>query len=113
MATQARAIAQSEEAFARYRAAFAELEEAKKTLGQMQNVQEPAARQAMNAGEEDHLFYSGVLLQSAAVTTSYLSVLERVQVALGRLEDAVERPLEPGELPPLSLYPKMQGKEHP
>jgi outer membrane protein, heavy metal efflux system len=100
LATQAGAIAQSEEALARYRTAFAELQDAKKTLGQMQTVREPAARQALEAGEADRLSYNSVLLEGAAVTSAYLNVLENVQAALGQLEDAVQQPLSPGELPP-------------
>jgi outer membrane protein, heavy metal efflux system len=111
LAAQAGAIAQSEEALTQYHAAFADLEEARKTLEQMQNVQEPAARKAFEAGEQDRLFYNGVLLHSAAVTTSYLDVLARVQSALGQLEDAVQRPLEPGEVPPPADNSELLGKD--
>jgi outer membrane protein, heavy metal efflux system len=113
LAVQANAIAQSEEALAGYRSAFSELEEARKTLGQMQNVQEPAARAAMRAGEEDGLFYNGVMLQGTGVTAAYNSAVGRAQSALGALEDAVERPLEPGELPPPVLNSERQRKETP
>lgn len=98
LAVQANAIAQSEAALARYHAAYSELAEARKGLGQMQNVQEPAARAAMQVGEQDSLFYNGVLVQGTAVTAAYNSAVDRVQTALGALEDAVERPLEAGEV---------------
>jgi outer membrane protein, heavy metal efflux system len=108
--TQADAIAQSEEALARYRAAFAELDEARETLAQMQGVQEPAARQAMMAGEADRLFYNNVELEGTAVTNAYLNVLSSVQEAFGQLEDSVERPLESGDIsPPIPQAPELKG----
>ena len=98
LAVQSNAIAQCEAALARYRAAYSELAEARKALGQMQNVQEPDARAAVQVGEQDSLYYNGVLVQGTAVTAAYNSAVGSAQAALGALEDAVERPLEPGEV---------------
>ncbi len=113
LATQAKAIAQCQETLARYRAAYAALQEAKKTLGQMQNVSEPAAQKALQAGETDRLAYNRVLLESATVTGDYLSALAEAQTVLARLEDAVQRPLGRGAFPPPVLNSGKDQKETP
>jgi outer membrane protein, heavy metal efflux system len=91
--TQARAIAQSEEALARYRAAFAALEEAQKSTAQIQQVQEPMAARAVSFGESDKLFLNSVRLEGAAAVATQFTALYAAQQALGQLEDAVERPV--------------------
>lgn len=111
LATQASAIAQSQGALARYRGALAELQEARKSLGQIQNVQEPMARQTVTFGESDRLFLNSVELQGAAAVALQLTAFEHVQLALGQLEDAVERPLEAGELPPPAFNSETSRKE--
>lgn len=100
LATQANAIAQSEQALAGYRAALRELQEARKSLAQIRDVQEAMALQQIKFGQSDHLFLNSIRLQGAAAVSTQLTALEHVQAALGQLEDAVQRPLEPGELPP-------------
>lgn len=112
LATQAHAIAQSEQALARYRAALGELGEARKTLAQMRNVQEPAARRSLATGESGRLSYNQVLLEGAAAASAYLDVLERAQAALGQLEDTVQRPLPSSRFAP-PLHPSAQKKESP
>jgi outer membrane protein, heavy metal efflux system len=91
--TQANAIAQSGEALARYRAAYAALEDARKSTAQIQQVQEPMAARAVNFGESDKLFLNSVRLEGAAAVATQISALNAAQQALGRLEDSVERPL--------------------
>ncbi len=113
IATQANAIAQGEQALARYRTAFAVLQEAKRSLSQVQNVQEPMARQAVSFGESDRLFLNSIQLQGTTAVAAQLSALYNAQLALGQLEDAVERPLESGEFPPPAFDSKMQRREHP
>lgn len=113
VATQANAIGQSEQALARYRTAFAVLQEARKSLSQVQNVQEPMARQAVTFGESDQLFLNSIQLQGTTAVAAQLSALYNAQLALGQLEDAVERPLESGEFPPPAFESKMQRREHP
>ena len=112
LATQANAIAQSEQALARYRTAFAVLQDARRSLSQIQNVQEPMARQAVSFGESDRLFLNSIQLQVTTAGVAQLSALYNAQLALGQLEDAVERPLESGEFPPPAFDSKMQRREH-
>lgn len=106
LATQARVIAQSETALARYDAALKELGEADESLSKIQVVQEQMARRALESGESDRLELNGVLLQGSATAKARLDALARAQAALGELEDAVQRPLAPGDImPPTSDSP--------
>jgi cobalt-zinc-cadmium efflux system outer membrane protein len=114
LATQANAISQSEQALARYDAARAELQEARRSLAQVRNLQEPMAVQQVKFGQSDQLFLNSIRLQGAAAVSAQLAALDHLQAALGQLEDAVQRPLEPGGTPPLSPQSKalkQPGKE--
>jgi len=57
---------------------------------------------AVAVGEEDRLTLNGVQLENAAVARARLDALGRAQIALGNLEDAVQRPLSPNDSFPLS-----------
>jgi hypothetical protein len=54
--------------------------------------------QAVRLGEEDRLSLSGVQIESSVVARARLDALARAQSALGELEDAVQRPLDPGDI---------------
>src|SRR5713101_5697580 len=94
LATQARVIAESEDALASYRAALAELNEAEESLTRLQGPRERMARIAVTAGESDPLTLIDVQLQGTTAARAKLSALVRAQIALGDLEQAVQRPLE-------------------
>lgn len=114
LATQARVIAESERALAQYRAAERELAEASQSLTSLHSSQVQFARRALALGESDRLALNSALLQSTAAASARLDALRRVQVALGALEDALQRPLDPAvTLPQLtSIHPHTQaGKE--
>lgn len=113
IATQANAISQSEQALASYHSALAELQEASRSLAQVRNVQEPMALQQVKFGQSDQLFLNSIRLEGAAAVSTRLTALAHVQAALGQLEDAVQRPLEPEELAPPEFKPEKQGKETP
>jgi cobalt-zinc-cadmium efflux system outer membrane protein len=102
LVTQAQVIAQSEAARERYRTAFSELQQAQASLDQLHNAVEPRVRQTVAAGESDWFALNGVLLQGSAAATTRLDALYRVQVALGQMEDALQLPLEPGAIAPLT-----------
>lgn len=95
LATQAQVIAASEKALAQYRAALAELAEARRPLAEIQTVRERMMRRAVQIGESDRLALNGVELQSAVAARAQLDALYRAQTALGSLEDAIQRPLQP------------------
>lgn len=108
LATQANAIAQGEQALASYRAALRELQEARQSVAQVRNVQEPIALQQVKFGESDQLFLNNIRLQGVATVSAQLTALDHLQVALGQLEDFVQRPLGPGELPLPAFKSKKQ-----
>jgi outer membrane protein TolC len=102
LATQAHVISDSETALARYRGALAELREADESLTKLQLAREQMTRRAVEAGEADQLDLNGVLFQAATSARARLEALRRAQTALGILEDALQKPLEPGTtIPPL------------
>jgi cobalt-zinc-cadmium efflux system outer membrane protein len=97
LAAQTQVIAESEEALASYRAALAELKEAEESLTALHAPRGRMARVSVTAGESDPLTLLDVQLQSAAAAHAKLQALVRAQIALGDLEQAVQRPLQ-GEL---------------
>ena len=98
---QAQVIGDSEKAFAVYSAALNELAEADQSLRQLQDTQLRVTRLAVEVGEEDRLTLNGVQLENAAVARARLDALSRAQIALGDLEDAVQRPLSPSDRFPI------------
>ncbi len=95
---QAQVIAESERSLARYTSALKELAEADHSLRSLQDAQLQRMQQAVQLGEEDRLALNGVQIESAALARSRLDALARAQSALGELEDAVQRPLDPGDV---------------
>lgn len=102
LAVQARAIAQSQQALAAYRSALAELAQADRPLrSQLRQVR--MTKRAVAAGESDQLQLNTLTLAGTVYARQRLQALGSAQAALGALENAVERPLIPGEfLPPAS-----------
>jgi len=102
LSTQAQVIAQSEVALARYGAELRELGEAQELLTKLQGEREQMTTRAVQIGESDRLALNAVMLERSAVVQARFGALVRAQQALGELEDAVERPLEPGDIPQLT-----------
>jgi cobalt-zinc-cadmium efflux system outer membrane protein len=94
---QAQVIAGGERALALYTAALKELGEVDQSLGKLQDSQLRMMQQAVRLGEEDRLSLNGVQIQSSVLARARLDALERAQSALGELEDALQRPLDPGD----------------
>jgi outer membrane protein TolC len=99
---QAQVIAGSERALALYVAALRELAEADQSLRKLQDAHLQMMQQAVQLGEEDRLSLNGVQIQSSVVARARLDALARAQSALGELEDAVQWPLDPGDLFPVN-----------
>jgi cobalt-zinc-cadmium efflux system outer membrane protein len=97
--TQSQAISRSERALAIYRVALEGLTEA----GQLASLEErrlEATRQSVRAGEQDSLDLADAEIQYSIAAGARLDAVAHAQRALGELEEAVERPLAPGdELP--------------
>jgi outer membrane protein TolC len=102
--TQALVIAQSDKALAQYRAAQATLDDAGRSL-ELQMEQERQQRKAFDAGEVDRLVLVGAQLQTAITARARADAARQAQVALGALEDALQRPLETGVAPVLPQRP--------
>jgi outer membrane protein TolC len=94
---QAQVIAGVERALALYTAALKELTEVDQSLSKLQDTQLRMMQQAVRLGEEDRLSLNGVQIQSSLLAQARLDALRRAQGALGELEDAVQRPLDPGD----------------
>jgi outer membrane protein, heavy metal efflux system len=110
LAIQAGAIAQSEQALARYQSARAGLEEARTTLSKLQNTRERMALRAVALGEMDRLALNTMRLETVAAERQELAALVATQDAFGALENAVERPLAgEGFLPSAPPQPKPSG----
>jgi outer membrane protein TolC len=103
LATQAQVIAESESALASYRTALAELNQVQESLTRLYEPREQMARVSVSAGESEPLTLNDVQLQSAPAAHAKLNALTRAQVALGALEDAVQRPLQGDFVIPPSL----------
>jgi cobalt-zinc-cadmium efflux system outer membrane protein len=92
---QAQVIAKSERALAVYTAALKELAEAE-SLGRLQETQLQITQQAIRAGADNQVSLDNVEVQSWVLARAQLDALGRAQRALGELEDAVQRPFDPG-----------------
>jgi outer membrane protein, heavy metal efflux system len=114
---QAQVIAGSEQALALYTAALKELGEVDQSLSKLQDSQLRMMQRAVSLGEEDRLSLNGVQIQGTVLARARLDALARAQSALGELEAAVQRPLDPGdalsltpESPALSKLPKESNR---
>ena len=99
--TQAQVIAKSERALATYTAALKEVAEAQ-SLYQLQETQLQVVQQNIRAGSDSQLSLDGVQIQLSILARARLDGLIRAQRSLGDLEDAVQRPLAPSEVFPIT-----------
>lgn len=97
--TQSQVIAKSERALTVYTAGLKELAETQ-ALYKIQQDQIQIIQQSIHAGAADQLSMDGAQIQLSVLERARLDALGRVQRALGDLEDAVQRPLDPGWAPP-------------
>ncbi len=103
---QAQVIARSERALAVYTAALKEMAEAE-SLSRFQETQLQITQQAIRAGAGTQLSLDNVEIQSWVLGRARLDALARAQRALGELEDAVQRPLDPGGI--VTITPDSPG----
>ncbi|HEV2423853.1 MAG TPA: TolC family protein [Terriglobia bacterium] len=102
VATEARVIADTGQALAQYRSAYAQFDEAQQVLANLRQLQEPMSREQVAAGEADWLSLNAVLLQGSAATGVWIKALFQTQSALGVLEAAMQKPLQPeDDVPPV------------
>jgi outer membrane protein TolC len=103
IATQANVIAQCEQALAQYKADYEVLQAAQAARRNFQRAQVPMAQRSLQAGESDWLSLNSVLLQSSAAEKTWIDSVFQTQAALGQLEDAIQKPLEPEDSTPMIL----------
>lgn len=109
-ALQFQVIGQSRSALAAYKSALVQLAEAER-LGAQQADRERLARRSFELGESDKLTQTGVILQTTTTARARLDALIRAHTALGNLENAVQRPLEPAWNIPLLPSTEHSGLE--
>ncbi len=98
LAVQAKAIAEVDEALAGYGHAYQMWETANALLRDQQKT-ERAVAAAFQAGEADRLSWVSARYETAAAELARINALIQAQQGLGRLEDALRRPLAAGEAP--------------
>src|SRR5215469_8758368 len=94
---QAQVIEKSERSLAVYKATLKEVDEAQ-SLYQLQEAQVRRVQENIRAGADYRLSLDGAQIQASLLARAQLDALARAQRALGDLEDAVQRPLAPGEM---------------
>jgi outer membrane protein TolC len=97
--TQAEVISASERALALYSAALDGFAEAGR-FADVQARRGEATRKSVQAGEQGRLELDDADIERSVAARARLEALARAQRALGDLEDAVERPLAPGDALP-------------
>jgi hypothetical protein len=85
-------IENSERARAVYAAGLKEVAEAQ-SLSHLQEGQVGITQQNIRAGTDDRLSLDAAQIQVAVLAQSQLDALTRAQLALGNLEDSLQRPL--------------------
>jgi outer membrane protein TolC len=99
--TQAQVIEKSERALAIYKVTLKEATEAQ-SLYQLQETLVQRVQENIRAGADYRLSLDGAQIQASVLARAQLDALARTQRSLGDLEDAVQRPLVPGEVFPVN-----------
>jgi cobalt-zinc-cadmium efflux system outer membrane protein len=94
---QAQAIIRSERALAVYTGALKEEVEVQ-SLSKLQDSQLQIMQEAIRTGTDNRLSLDNIEIESWVLARTQLDALSRAQKAFGELEDAVQRPLDPGEI---------------
>ena len=100
LATQSAVISEIDKALAQYKAAYSELEEAQRSVAQFE-TQRKATEALRRSGETDQLAKVSAEIQVAVAERARLDALHQTQLALGSLEDALQRPVYPPTAPTL------------
>ena len=98
--TQSEVISRSQRALALYAAALDGLAESQRFV-EAQTRRSDATRKSVHAGEQGRLELDDAEIERSAAQRARLDALARTQRALGDLEDAVQRPLAPGDALPV------------
>ncbi|TXH74449.1 TolC family protein [Thiobacillus sp.] len=110
LAVQAKAIAEVDEALAGYGHAVQMFDTADVLLRDQQKT-ERAVAAAFQAGEADRLSWMSARYETTAAELARINALGQAQQSLGRLEDALRRPLAAGKAP-IAVEQIMSSKQH-
>jgi cobalt-zinc-cadmium efflux system outer membrane protein len=97
---QSAVIGDTDKALALYTDAYATLQEANRTASVFE-AQRRTAYQLLKSGETDQLAAMSADIQTAVAERAHLDALQQVQLSLGLLEDALQRPISPQTTPAL------------
>lgn len=100
LAVQSTVIADTDRSLAQYAAAQATLLEANRSVEQLEQ-QQASALLTLKAGETDQLTVIAAQLQTAAVRRARSEAIHQAQLALGSVEDALQKPIQPPMTPAL------------
>jgi outer membrane protein TolC len=100
LAVQSTVITDTDKALRQYTAAYTTQEEAGRSVGQLETLQKATLRM-QQAGEIDQLSVVGAELQTSVAERARLDALHQTQLALGQVEDALQRPISPNASPAL------------
>jgi len=100
LSVQSTVIAESDKALAQYAAAYATLQEASRSVAQLEEQQRTAER-LLKSGETEQFTAIAAEVQTAAAERARLDALHQAQLSIGLLEDALQRPLDPTITPAL------------
>ena len=93
-------IADTDKALRQYSAAYATLGVADNSVSRLEEQQQ-AALQMLQSGETDQLTVVAAQLQTSVAQRARLGALHQTQLALGLVEDALQRPISPTTTPAL------------
>ncbi len=100
LAVQSTVIADTDKSLAQYMAAYTTLDEAGRSVSQLQEQQQAAMRM-LQSGETEQLTVTAAELQTSIAERARLEAIHQAQLALGLVEDALQRPISPGTTQPL------------
>jgi outer membrane protein TolC len=100
LAVQSTVIADTDKALRQYTAAYETQEEAARSVGQLEAQQEATVRM-QQAGEMDQLSVVSAELQTSVAERARLDALHQTQLALGQVEDALQRTISSKASPAL------------
>jgi cobalt-zinc-cadmium efflux system outer membrane protein len=100
LALQSTAIAEVDRAFSQYAIAWNTADEARRSVEQSKKQQE-SAQEMLDHGEYDQLALTSAELQTSLAERARLESFHQIQLALGSLEDALQRPISPAMTTPL------------
>lgn len=98
LAVQSTVISDRDKALAQYAGAYAALEEAQHSVAQLEK-QQRTAEQLRDAGETDQLSVVAAELQTVIAERALADARHQAQLSLGLIEDALQRPIDPGTTP--------------